>query len=38
MSKKLVLALVAICLVAALAVQFADQYSDRNLVADVIWT
>jgi hypothetical protein len=37
MSKKLVLTLFAICLVAALAVQFADQNS-RNLVAEIIWT
>jgi hypothetical protein len=37
MSKKLALALFAICLMAALAVQFADQNSERNLVADVIW-
>jgi hypothetical protein len=38
MSKKLALAFFAICLAAALAVQFADHSSDRNLVAEVIWT
>ena len=38
MRKKLALALFASCLVAALAVQFADQNSGRTLVADVVWT
>ena len=38
MRKKLALVLFAICLVAALAVPFADRDSERSLVADVVWS